>query len=122
MAVGPDGAPRSRPGRARYPPESGRMGQKERELHRTTAPAEGRGFSVYDHIRTPADRRRLRSLPSIVAGTVRLLWRAGPGDLAVSAVAQLASGAGIVLQLLVARRVLAAVLDADQGAGIGQVA
>jgi ATP-binding cassette subfamily B protein len=98
------------------------MGQEEREPRRAQAPAEGRGFSVYDHIRTPAERRRLRSLPAIVAGTVRLLWEAGPSDLAVSAVSQLVSGVGIVVQLLVARRVLAAVLDADRGAGIGQVA
>jgi ATP-binding cassette subfamily B protein len=98
------------------------MGQERDESKRAAAPAEGRGFSVYDHIRTPASRRRLRSLPAIVAGTVRLLWQAGPRDLAVSAVAQLVTGVGIVLQLLVARQVLAAVLDTDRGDGLDQVA
>ncbi len=98
------------------------MGQEEDGSRGKAAPAEGRGFSVYDHIRTPASRRRLRSLPAIVAGTVRLLWEAGPRDLLVSAVAQLATGLGIVLQLLVARQVLGAVLGADPGEGIDQVA
>ena len=98
------------------------MGQEADGSRGKAAPAEGRGFSVYDHIRTPASRRRLRSLPAIVAGTVRLLWEAGPRDLLVSAVAQLATGLGIVLQLLVARQVLGAVLGADPGEGIDQVA
>jgi ATP-binding cassette subfamily B protein len=98
------------------------MGQESREPERPAAPAEGRGFSVYDHIRTPASRRRFRSLPTIVVGTVRLLWEAGPRELVISAVAQLATGLGLVLQLLVARKVLGAVLAADRGAGIGQVA
>jgi hypothetical protein len=52
-------------------------------------------------------------VPAIVAGTLRLLWEAGRRDPTVSAVAQLVSGLGIVLQLLVARNVLGAVLDAD---------
>ena len=89
------------------------MGQDSGDPRRSATPAEGRGFSVYDHIRTPASRRRLRSLPAIVAGTLRLLWEAGRRDPTVSAVAQLVSGLGIVLQLLVARNVLGAVLDAD---------
>lgn len=75
--------------------------------------------SVYDAFRDPPDKR-LRRLPSLVAGATRLVWSAAPRELAVSVVLQVISGVGVGIQLLVGSRVLSTVLTADsldRGAG-----
>src|SRR5947209_5086143 len=84
--------------------------------------ADGRRFSVYDHIRTPPDRRSLRELPRLVTGSLRLTWRAGPAALVVSGLLQLLAGIGVAAQLLVARRFLDEVIAAEHsGRSFGDV-
>jgi ATP-binding cassette subfamily B protein len=78
---------------------------------------EDRRFSVYDHIRTPPDRRSLRQLPSLVRGGVRLAWRAGRAPLVGSAVLQLLAGVAIAGQLLVARALLHDVIATERSGG-----
>ena len=75
-----------------------------------------RPFSVDDLLR-PAVERRFRRLPRLVGRAVGLCWRAAPRSLVISAGLQLLAGAGLAGQLLVGRRVLAAVLDTRAGGG-----
>ena len=75
--------------------------------------------SVYDALREPPDKR-LRRLPTLIRGAVRLVWAAAPRELAVSVVLQVITGVGVGVQLLVGSRVLSTILTADrtdQGAG-----
>ena len=55
----------------------------------------------------------LRSMPRIVRLAVRLLWNAGRGTFVGAAALQGLAGAGIAVQLLIGRRLLDAVIDAD---------
>lgn len=75
---------------------------------------EDRRFSVYDHIRTPPERRSLRQFPGLVRRALRLAWQAGRGTLLAAAVLQLLAGVGVAAQLLVARRFLAELIAAEQ--------
>ena len=72
------------------------------------------GFSVYDHIRPDPDGRSIRHLPTLAAGAVRLVWRAGRLEFAVSAFLQTLSGIGIAVEVLVGRKVLAELLAAQR--------
>ena len=79
------------------------------------AAEERRNFSVYDHIRTPSERRSLRQLPGLLRGGLRLAWRAAPGPVVVSAVVELIASVGVAVQLLVTRHLLASVISAQRG-------
>ena len=66
-----------------------------------------------DEVWRDADRS-LRRLPVIVVGAVRLVHRAAPRELALSFALQLVAGAGVAVQLLVGRHLLATILQADR--------
>ena len=84
---------------------------------------ERRSASLYDNIRTPAEQRTLRRLPSLVAQAIRLVRRAGRGVFTAAVVVQLASGVLVAVQVLAARYVLEQVIEADrEGGGLGAVA
>jgi ATP-binding cassette subfamily B protein len=69
-----------------------------------------------------AKDRSVRRLPGLVAGSVRLCWRAAPKEFLGTSVLQLVSGVSMAAQLLLARKVLQTVLSADAGGGFGAVA
>jgi ATP-binding cassette subfamily B protein len=72
-----------------------------------------RRLNVDDLIR-PVVERRLRRLPRLVSRAFLLAWQAARRQLMVSIVLQLTAGAGLAVQLLVTRRLLAEILDADR--------
>jgi len=57
--------------------------------------------------------RSLRRLPSLVAGSIRMSWRAARREFVLSMLLQLMSGVAVGGQLLLARRVLASVLSPE---------
>lgn len=65
--------------------------------------------------------RRLRRLPRLVGGALRLVWQAAPREITWSALLQVAGGAGVAVQLLAGRRVLQGVLESADGAQFGDV-
>lgn len=72
-----------------------------------------RGFSVYDHVRPPADARRATRLASLVRQAVALVWEAGRRELIVAALLQVVAALALGAQLLLARAVLTTVIGAD---------
>lgn len=64
----------------------------------------------------------VRQLTGLVGRALRLAWRAAPGDIALCGVLQLASGIGVVVQLLLGRNVLSAVVDDPGSHTLGDVA
>jgi ATP-binding cassette subfamily B protein len=84
------------------------------------SPPGGRRLNVDDLLR-PAVERRLRRLPRLLARSFALAWRAAPRELLVSVGLQLAAGAGLAVQLLVGRRLLATVLRGGGGGRFGSV-
>ena len=74
---------------------------------------EARRAGIDEVFRRPEDTS-FRRLPRIALGALRLVRRAAPRLLAMSIVLQLVTGAGITFQLLLGRRVLDAILQADQ--------
>jgi ATP-binding cassette, subfamily B, bacterial len=66
-------------------------------------------FSI-DDLFVPVKQRQLRRLPRLVNVAFRLVWKAAPREFAFLTVVQLLAGAGVAVQLLVGRRVLAEVL------------
>jgi ATP-binding cassette subfamily B protein len=83
-------------------------------------PTGGRRLSVDDLLR-PVVERRLRRLPRLLARAYALAWRAAPRPLLVSIGLQLAAGAGLAVQLLVGRRLLAGILAGGPKATFGAV-
>ena len=69
--------------------------------------------TIYDVFRQPTDRR-LRRLPRLVTDAVRLVWAASPRLLALLVALEVLNGVGVAAQLLVGRRVVEAVLDAER--------
>ena len=69
--------------------------------------------AAIDDVWRDADRS-LRRLPAVVVGAVRLVHRAAPRELAVSFGLQVVTGAGVAVQLLVGRHLLADILRADR--------
>lgn len=85
--------------------------------------ASERRFSIYDRLQSAPQPNALRRLPGVVWGCVRLVWRAARRPFLWSALAQLATGAGVAVQLLVGKELLSAVVAADRtGADLGSVA
>jgi ATP-binding cassette subfamily B protein len=72
------------------------------------------GRAAIDDVWRKAQDHSLRRLPGILGAALRLVRRAAPRELTVSAVLQLVSGAGVAVQLLVGRRLLADILQADR--------
>ncbi len=64
-----------------------------------------------------AEDHSLRRLPGILAGALRLVREAAPRELTVSMALQLGAGAGVAVQLLLGRQLLAEVLKADEVGG-----
>jgi ATP-binding cassette subfamily B protein len=88
----------------------------------TDEPTPRRHVSIYDVARTPPDKKSLKLLPSLIRGAISLVWRAGKGKFLFAAGLQALAGVGLAAQLLIARSVLAAVLQADRlGAGFEAV-
>jgi ATP-binding cassette subfamily B protein len=66
---------------------------------------------TFDGADRPATRLTFRQAVRLVVGAARLAWRAAPSELALSFGLQVAAGVAVVLQLLLARSVLATVID-----------
>jgi ATP-binding cassette, subfamily B, bacterial len=78
--------------------------------------------SVYEAARTPMEKKKLRFLPGLVIGALRLVWRSGRREFLLCAGLQAISGVGLAVQLLVARSVLSAILRTDDlGGGFATV-
>jgi ATP-binding cassette subfamily B protein len=74
------------------------------------------GVTIYQ-LNQPADRSR-RELPRVIAGALKLMWAAGPRELATVAGVELVSAVGLAVAVLLGRDVLEALVQADQtGAG-----
>ena len=82
---------------------------------------EARRAGIDEVFRSPEDRS-FRRLPRIAGGALRLAWSAAPRELTGSFVLQVLTGAGVALQLLLGRRVLDTILQADRlDLGMGDV-
>lgn len=84
-------------------------------------PAEG-GAALprftFDEVVRPVDRRgNISRTPQLAAVAVRLIWRASRRDLLAMFALGLLSGAGIAMQLLIARRLLEELIAVSRGAG-----
>jgi ATP-binding cassette subfamily B protein len=65
----------------------------------------------------------LRRLPMLTGRAVQLVWRAARGELLIHVGLQVVAGAGVAVQLLLARRILTVVLDGPAGSrSLGDVA
>jgi ATP-binding cassette subfamily B protein len=79
-------------------------------------------FRLYEHLRTPPDRRRLAKLPGLLRGAIRLAWQAGRGPFALSVVLQLVAAIAVAVQLLAVQHFLNELINAqDHGLGFEQV-
>jgi len=74
-----------------------------------------------DELFVPVRSRPLRRLPRLVAGSVRLCYRAARREFVSSVVLQLMAGAALAAQLLLGRRVLDAVLASRTTGGFAGV-
>lgn len=70
------------------------------------------GVDVTEVLR-PAGDRPLRRLPRVLSASLRLVWQVARREFAVSAALQAVAGAGIAVQLLAARQVLAHLIAED---------
>jgi len=77
-------------------------------------------FSI-DDLFVPVSSRSLRRLPRLLAGSVRLCYRAARREFLSSVVLQFMAGAAVAAQLLLGRRVLEAVLSSDTTGGFAGV-
>jgi ATP-binding cassette subfamily B protein len=74
------------------------------------------GVTIYQ-LNQPTDRSR-RELPRVIAGALKLMWAAGPRELATVAGVELVSAVGLAVAVLLGRDVLEALVQAEQtGAG-----
>lgn len=71
---------------------------------------EGEGGFDLDALLSPQRDRRVRRLPGLLGGALRLVWSAAPRLLAVSVALQLLASVGIAAQLLIGRRILSQLL------------
>jgi ATP-binding cassette subfamily B protein len=79
-------------------------------------------FRLYEHVRTPPNRRTLGKLPRLVRGAVRLAWRAGRRPFVLSVFLQLVVGVAVAVQLLAVQHFLDELIAAqDRGLGFDQV-
>jgi ATP-binding cassette, subfamily B, bacterial len=86
---------------------------------RTSPPPAPRGVTAAQAWR-PDPRRHAPPLRRLVAESVRLAWRAGRRELVVMILMQVAVTVAVVAEVLVARSLLARLLDADRtGGGVG---
>lgn len=69
---------------------------------------------MYDHVRRPPPRRGLAESARLLRTAVKLVWRAGRSEFLVTAAAQLAGAAAITLQLVLAKRLLDAIVGAGE--------
>ncbi|HEX2048228.1 MAG TPA: ABC transporter ATP-binding protein [Acidimicrobiales bacterium] len=74
---------------------------------------EARRAGIDAVFRSPEDRS-FRRIPVVALGALRLVHRAAPRQLAMSIALQVVTGAGVTFQLLLGRRVLDAILQADR--------
>lgn len=77
----------------------------------------GRRYSVYDHVRTPPDKRALSRLPGLVRDALGLVATAGRRELLVLVALQVATGLGLAAQLFVGKEVLGAIIHAQETSG-----
>jgi ATP-binding cassette, subfamily B, bacterial len=82
------------------------------------APGDGpqhRPFTAAD-LAGPEDRRRqLRRTPRLTAEALRLVFDASPGNLVAMLLFQVTAGAGVAVQLLIAREILERLVEVTQG-------
>jgi ATP-binding cassette subfamily B protein len=70
--------------------------------------------ATIDDVWRKAQDHSLRRFPQVAGGALTLVRRAGPRELTVSAALQVITGFGVAVQLLVGRRLLAEILQADR--------
>jgi ATP-binding cassette, subfamily B, bacterial len=75
--------------------------------------------SSFDDIIDQGKERDLRRLPALVGQAFTLVWRAAPRELGLAGVLQVLAGLSLVAQLLVMRRILETILDAEGALRIG---
>ena len=73
--------------------------------------------TIYDVEAEDGRRVDVRRLPGLVLVGIRILWQAGRGDALLSSGLQAFNGVGLVLQLLIGREALAALLSAVRSGG-----
>jgi hypothetical protein len=73
--------------------------------------------ATIDDVWRKAEDHSLRRLPGILTGALRLVREAAPRELTVSVALQLGTGAGVAVQLLLGRELLAEILAADRVGG-----
>ncbi len=73
-----------------------------------------RGGSVYDRVRTPPPRRGVVEIGRLLRTAVGLVWRSGKREFVVTAVAQVAAAAALTFQLILAERLLDAIVNAGE--------
>jgi ATP-binding cassette subfamily B protein len=74
------------------------------------------GFTIYDQQSFELNRSR-RELPRVIAGALRLVWAAGPRQLATLVVVEALSSAGVAAAVLLGGQVVSGVLEADRTGG-----
>lgn len=83
-------------------------------------PPPSRPFAVDDHNRPSVEQRRLRRLPSLVTGAVRLAWRASPARVVITLITQFLAGFAVAAQIFAGRALIEEIVAAGDGAaGLG---
>jgi ATP-binding cassette subfamily B protein len=95
-------------GGAEPPPDGAAAAQSSTNGHRP--------FTVDDVVRGVDRQRELRRTPQLLLDAVRIVWRACPRQMAATALLQLVAGAGIGVQLLIAKAVLEHLVEVSRGA------
>jgi ATP-binding cassette subfamily B protein len=68
---------------------------------------------MFDQLFSPVEARSLSRFPKLFGRAFQITWRAAPRQLLVTGIIQVLSGVGLAAQVLIARKVLAALLGQD---------
>jgi ATP-binding cassette subfamily B protein len=74
-----------------------------------------------DEILVPIGERHTRDLPKLVFRAVKLVWSAARPELAFTFALQVVSSLALAVQVLVAKRLLSAILEVNHGQSIGHI-
>lgn len=86
----------------------------------SSEPEPAKRFHI-DEILVPIGQRHTRDLPKLVFRAVKLVWSAARLELAFTVGLQAVSSLALAVQVLVARRLLSAILEVNRGQSIGHI-
>lgn len=90
------------------------------DAHAERPPEAAKRFHI-DDILVPIGERHTRDLPKLVYRAVKLVWSAARPELALTFALQVVSSLALAVQVLVAKRLLSAILEVNHGGGIGHI-